>query len=117
MMKAAENGMLIMVHAENGDVVDDLVHKYLREGKTDPIYHAYSRPAAVEGEATGRAIALAGVAGCPLYVVNMTFQESIQQLCLGLDRGLPVRGEPCVENLFLPTDCVAKPGYGGDKLL
>src|SRR6266849_2724604 len=87
---AAENGMLIMVHAENGDVVDDLIHKYLAEGKTDPIYHAYSRPPAVEGEATGRAIALAGLANCPLYVVHMTCDDSIEQMRLGRARGLPV---------------------------
>ncbi|MEP7284234.1 MAG: dihydropyrimidinase [Chloroflexota bacterium] len=117
MMTAAENGMLIMVHAENGDVVDDLIHKYLNEGKTDPIYHAYSRPAAVEGEATGRAIALAGVAGCPLYVVHMTCEDSIQQLRLGRAKSLPVMGETCVQYLFLTEDDLAKPGYEGSKFV
>lgn len=117
MLKAAENGMLIMVHAENGDVVADLTDKLLAEGKTDPVYHAHSRPSAVEGEATGRAIALAGVAGCPLYVVHMTCEESIQQLRLGRDRGLPVMGETCVQYLFLTVDDLAKPNYEGSKFV
>lgn len=117
MMTAAEHGMLIMVHAENGDVIDDLVHKYLANGQTDPIYHAYSRPSAVEGEATGRAVALAGVAGCPLYVVHMTCEEAIQQLRLGRARSLPVMGETCVQYLFLTEDDLARPGYEGAKFV
>jgi dihydropyrimidinase len=117
MMTAAENGMMIMVHAENGDVVDDLIHKYLGEGKTDPIYHAYSRPSAVEGEATGRAVALAGVAGCPLYVVHMTCEEAVQQLRFGRERGLPVQGETCVQYMFLTEDDLKKPNYEGAKFV
>ena len=117
MMTAAEHGMLIMVHAENGDVIDDLVHKYLANGQTDPIYHAYSRPSAVEGEATGRAVALAGVAGCPLYVVHMTCEEAIQQLRLGRARSLPVMGETCVQYLFLTEDDLARSGYEGAKFV
>jgi len=117
MMKAAEAGMLIMVHAENGDVVDDLIQKYLREGKTDPIYHAYSRPAAVEGEATGRAVALAGIAGCPLYVVHMTCEEAVDQLRLGRARGLPVMGETCIQYMFLTTKDLERPNYEGSKFV
>jgi len=117
MMKAAENGMLVMVHAENGDVVYDLTNKLLAEGKTEPYYHAISRPSAVEGEATGRAIALAGVAGCPLYVVHMTCDEAITQLRLGRQRQLPVMGETCVQYLFLTADDLKKPNYEGAKYI
>ena len=117
MMTAAEHGMLIMVHAENGDVIADLTDKMLAEGKTDPIYHGLSRPAALEGEATGRAIALAGVAGCPLYVVHMTCDESISQLRLGRERHLPVMGETCVQYLFTTIDDLARPGYEGAKFV
>ncbi len=117
MLTATAHGMIVMVHAENGDVVDDLVHKYLSEGKTDPIYHAYSRPSAVEGEATGRAVALAGVAKCPLYVVHMTCQEAIDQLRLGRARGLPVMGETCVQYLFLTENDLKRPNYEGAKFV
>jgi dihydropyrimidinase len=117
MMTAAEHGMLVMVHAENGDVVADLIAKYLNEGKCDPIYHAYSRPPAVEGEATGRAVALAGIAGCPLYVVHMTCEEAVDQLRMGRARGLPVMGETCVQYLFLTVKDLMKPGNEGAKFV
>ena len=61
---AAETGALVMVHAENGDAIDVLVKKALAEGKTEPSYHALTRPPETEGEATNRAIQLARVAGC-----------------------------------------------------
>jgi dihydropyrimidinase len=117
MMTAAENGMIVMVHAENGDVVADLIAKYLDEGKTDPYYHALSRPSAVEGEATGRAVALAGVAGCPLYVVHMTCEEAVAQLRMGRARGLPVMGETCVQYMFATVDDLKRPNYEGSKFV
>jgi dihydropyrimidinase len=80
---AAENGMLIMVHAENGDVIFERRAKLLAEGKTEPKYHAVAQPALAEAEATGRAVALAGIAGAPLYVVHMTCEEAVEQLALG----------------------------------
>src|SRR3977135_2102614 len=62
---AAETGALVMVHAENGDAIDVLVKQALAEGKTEPKYHALTRPPETEGEATNRAIQLARVAGSP----------------------------------------------------
>ncbi len=117
MMTAAENGMLIMVHAENGDAIDDLTKRLLSEGKTAPKYHATSRPALLEGEATGRAIALAGVANAPLYVVHMTCEESIQQLRFGREKELPVMGETCVQYLFLTENDLDRPGNEGSKFV
>lgn len=117
MMKAAEHGMLIMVHAENGDVIAELVPKLLAEGKTDPYYHAVAHPALIEGEATGRAIALAGVAGAPLYVVHMTCQEAIEQLTLGRAKNLPVMGETCTQYMFIFEDDLAHPDFEGAKFV
>ncbi|CDN41392.1 hypothetical protein BN871_AF_00480 [Paenibacillus sp. P22] len=62
---AREEGALVMVHAENGDVIDFLVEQALARGDTDPIHHALTRPPELEGEATGRAAELAGLAGAP----------------------------------------------------
>jgi len=117
MLTAADNGQIIMVHAENGDAIDDLTAKYLAAGKTAPKYHAETRPALLEGEATGRAIALAGVAKSPLYVVHMTCDESISQLRLGRERGLPVMGETCVQYMFLTAKDLDRPGNEGAKFV
>ena len=63
MQNAGESGAMIMMHAENGIAIDVLVAQALARGETDPKYHAFTRPAELEGEATNRAIQLAKVAG------------------------------------------------------
>ena len=115
MMQAAEHGMLIMVHAENGDVIAELTKKLLNEGKTEPQYHAVAHPAMAEAEATGRAVALAGITGAPLYVVHMTCEEAVEQLALGRAKGFPVMGETCTQYMFVFEDDLAKPDYEGAK--
>lgn len=115
MIKAAEHGLLTMVHAENGDVIAELTAAALAKGQTSPIYHAKTRPAIVEGEATNRAVALAGVADAPLYVVHMTCVEALQALALGRARGFPVMGETCTQYMFIFEDDLGKPGFEGAK--
>src|SRR5213595_2742399 len=75
---ASKSGALVMVHAENGDVVDVLVREALAAGNTAPLYHALTRPPEAEGEATNRAIQLAHLAGAPLYVVHVTCHEAVE---------------------------------------
>ena len=77
---ASETGAIVMVHAENGDAIDVLVKKAVAEGKTEPIWHAWTRPPITEGEATNRAIQLAHLAGCPLYVVHVSCKEAIDPI-------------------------------------
>src|SRR6266566_10085674 len=72
MQVAAKTGALVMVHAENGDAIHVLVEQALAEGKTEPKYHALTRPPETEGEATNRAIQLSRIAGSPLYVVHVS---------------------------------------------
>lgn len=115
MVRAGEQGMLTMVHAENGDVIAELIAAALARGETAPIYHAKTRPSIVEGEATGRAVALAGVAGAPLYVVHMTCVEALEQLALGRSRGFPVMGETCTQYMFIFEEDLGKPGFEGAK--
>jgi dihydropyrimidinase len=117
LMKAAEAGMLTMVHAENGDVIDVLVKSALAKGHVDPKYHGLTRPEWCETEATGRAIMLAGVAGAPLYVVHMTCEGSLDMLRYGRDKGFKVMGETCVQYLFFTLDNLAAPGYEGAKFV
>lgn len=104
LIKAAEAGMLTLIHAENGDVIDILVKQAVSGGKLSPEWHAHTRPRWTEAEATLRAVALAGMAGAPLYVVHMTCPEAVDQLSYGRTRGLPVMGETCVHYLFFTMD-------------
>ena len=116
MRVAAEHGMIVMVHAENGDVEAALTPALLADGNTDPKYHAASRPPEIEGEATNRAVVMSGLTGCPLYVVHMTCEPSIAALRRGRALGYPVMGETCVQYFFLTVDDhMALPGFEGAK--
>src|SRR3954464_12902321 len=77
MQVAADTGALVMVHAEHGDAIDVLVREALERGETAPKYHALPPPPETEGEATNRAIQLARVARCKLYVVHVSCAESV----------------------------------------
>ncbi len=94
-------GGLVCVHAENGDVIEVLREQMLGAGLYGPQYHALSRPAELEGEATFRAITLAHLARCPLYVVHMSSAASLRALQLGRQMGAVVYGETCPQYLVL----------------
>ena len=115
MQKAAENGATIMMHAENGIVIDVLREQAIKRGETDPIYHAITRPPITEAEATHRAIAYAELAGCPLYVVHMSADEAVAEVALARDRGLNVFGETCPQYLYLDWSNLGEPDFEGAK--
>ena len=58
MQQAARSGATVMMHAENGIAIDQLVAQALASGRTDPVEHGLTRPPELEGEATSRAIAM-----------------------------------------------------------
>lgn len=115
MQRAADNGGLIMMHAENGIAIDVLVEQALARGETDPRFHGEVRKALLEAEATHRAIKLAQVAGAPLYVVHVSATEAVAELTRARDEGLNVFGETCPQYLFLSTDNLAEPDFEGAK--
>ncbi|MEU5513386.1 dihydropyrimidinase [Streptomyces griseoaurantiacus] len=115
MQRAAGNGGLIMMHAENGIAIDVLVGQALARGDTDPRFHGEVRRALLEAEATHRAVRLAQVAGAPLYVVHVSAREALAELARARDEGLPVFGETCPQYLFLSTDNLAEPDFEGAK--
>ncbi len=115
MQKAAENGGTIMMHAENGMVIDVLREQAIARGETDPIYHSITRPPITEAEATHRVIAYAELAGCPLYVVHMSVKEAVAEVALARDRGSNVFGETCPQYLFLGWNNLREPDFEGAK--
>lgn len=112
---AKELGGLVMVHAENGDVVDHLIKKALAAGNTDPIYHALTRPPEVEGEATGRAAQLTGLADSQLYVVHVSCAEAANKIAEARKKGYNVWGETCPQYLVLDQSYLEKPNFEGAK--
>jgi dihydropyrimidinase len=112
---AKETGALAMIHGENGEVIDLLVRRAVEEGNLEPPWHARTRPAELEGEATNRAIQIAHVAGCPLYVVHVTCEESVDAIARARAKGWPVWGETCTQYFFIDDTYLERPSFEGAK--
>jgi dihydropyrimidinase len=115
LIKARELGALIMVHAENGDVLNYLISKHVAEGKKEPIWHALSHPPEAEAEAAGRAIILAGLAGAPIYIVHLSAAEALEKVKEARHKGQPAFAETCPQYLFFNTDHYELPDFEGAK--
>jgi dihydropyrimidinase len=115
--QTAKNGALICMHAENGSVIDVLIARALAEGKTAPIYHALTRPPLAEAEAVHRAIAMAEIAGVPVYIVHLTSEHALNQVREARDRGVPAFAETCPQYLLLSIDELARPNFEGAKFV
>src|SRR5215470_14897123 len=104
MLRAGELGALITMHAEIGLPIDVLVQRALAAGHTAPIYHALTRPEAAEATGTERAIALAEMAGVPVYMVHLSAERALRRVMEARDRGLPAYAETCPQYLFCTED-------------
>jgi dihydropyrimidinase len=114
MQQAAGNGAMIMMHAENGIAIDQLVSQALARGETAPYFHSLTRPWEMEEEATHRAIMLAKVAKAPLYIVHMSAKEAVQSVALARDMGANVFGETCPQYLYFSLEeHLMRPGFEG----
>jgi len=113
METAKSLGALVTVHAEHGEAVVALQKKFMREGKTHPRYHAQSRPAPIEGEATNRAIMLARMMGEPIYIVHLTCKEALSAVAEARSRGQVVMAETCPQYLLLDDSVYEKPEFEG----
>jgi dihydroorotase-like cyclic amidohydrolase len=113
--QTAKNGALICMHAENGSVIDVIVARALAEGKTAPIYHALTRPPRAEAEAVHRAIAMAEIAGAPVYIVHLSSEDALNEVREARDRGVPAFAETCPQYLLLSIEELERPNFEGAK--
>ena len=109
MSAAGERGGLVCMHAENGIVINEIIKKFLAEGRTAPKYHALTRPTIAEAEGVHRAIAIAEMAETPVYIVHLSCTDALNQVRAARDRGIPAFAETCPQYLFLSID-----DYGED---
>jgi dihydropyrimidinase len=117
MQQASRTGATIMMHAENGIAIDQLVAQALAAGRTDPVHHGLTRPPELEGEATSRAITLAKVADCPLYIVHLSAAQALAAVAAARDAGQNVFAETCPQYLYLSLDDLARPDFEGAKFV
>jgi dihydropyrimidinase len=116
MRRAADLGVMVMMHAENGIAIDVLRAEALARGDTDPIHHLLTRPASLEAEAVHRMVTLAEVAGCALTIVHISSADALDAAVAGRDRGLPVFTETCPQYLWLAVEDVPD-GVDGARLV
>ncbi len=115
MRRTTQNGGLVCLHAENGLMIDLLVQEAIAAGDILPIHHALTRPSAAESEAVGRAIALARLAGAPVYIVHLSAADALEQIAQASAEGLPVFAETCPQYLLLSIADLDRPDFEGAK--
>ncbi|MBA2512333.1 MAG: dihydropyrimidinase [Rubrobacteraceae bacterium] len=108
-------GVLVLVHAENGDAIAKLQEQALARGDTAPKFHALTRPEAVEAEATNRAIRLAEVAEAPILVVHVSCAPALEAIHLAHERGQTVYAETCPQYFAFEYEDLARSGFEGAK--
>ncbi len=113
----AQVGGLALVHAENDAAISALRAEAVARGDRAPRFHALTRPAATEAEAIERAVTLAGVAGCRLYVVHVSTRPGAEAVARARVRGQAVTGETCPQYLLLTEDELSRPGFEGAKFV
>jgi dihydropyrimidinase len=116
MQQTKKNGGLIMMHAENGPVIDILAAEQIGAGVTDPIGHGLARDSRLEGEATSRLIRLAEVAGVPVYFVHLSAKEALDAVMAARNRGAMTWAETCPQYLYLSIDDLGD-GFEGAKFV
>lgn len=114
MSAAGQRGGLICMHAENGIVINEIIKRFLADGRTAPKYHALTRPTIAEAEGVHRAIAIAEMAESPVYIVHLSCTDALNQVRQARDRGIPAFAETCPQYLFHSIDDYGD-GWDGAK--
>jgi dihydropyrimidinase len=117
LLQTRREGGLVMIHAENGAAIEVLIAESLRRGDTAPKFHALTRPPRAEGEAAGRAIALAEMAGAPVFIVHLSCAEALEAVRAGRERGVAVFAETCPQYLCLSDAEYERAGFEAAKFV
>jgi dihydropyrimidinase len=114
---ARRTGALVTVHCENYEAIRWRAAALLADGKTEPKYHAWSRPSVVEREAAHRAIALAEMVDQPIQIFHVSCPEVADEIARARARGIKVWGETCPQYFVLSADHMDRPGFEGAKFM
>jgi len=115
--QARELEALVMIHAENFECLTWLTERLEAAGKTEPKYHATSRPGVVEREATHRAIALAEIADVPILIVHVSSEDAANEIRRARAKGVNILAETCPQYLMLTADDLDLPDFEGAKAM
>lgn len=113
--QAGLDGTRICMHAENGIVIDEIIKEAVADGKVEPKWHALTRPTRMEAEGVYRSIAIAEVAGVPLYIVHLSSHDALEEVKRGRARGVDVVAETCPQYLLLDRSWYERENFEGAK--
>jgi len=114
---AKKEGVIVNVHAENGDMLDHCTRTMLAAGRRDPRYYAQSRPALAEAEATRRAIDYAALVDAEVYIVHLSCADALEAVSAARKRGLRVWAETRPIYLALTEERYAVGGTEAAKVV
>lgn len=112
---ARNHGALVMVHAENNDMIRWIARRLVERNLTAPKYHAVAHHPLAETEATNRIVSLASLADVPILIVHVSGVEAVRVIHSSQAVGAPVYAETCPQYLFLTTEDIDLPGTEGAK--
>ncbi|HEX8524009.1 MAG TPA: dihydropyrimidinase [Tepidisphaeraceae bacterium] len=115
MKSAGELGGMTLVHAENGEAIEEKIRILVSEGKTEPKYHAVSRPPVMQADGVARAVKVAAFAKSPVFIVHVSCESAMQEIVRSRDEGNPAYGETCTQYLFLDESLYDQPNFEGAK--
>ena len=114
---ARRNQALVTVHCENYEAINWRTEALLKDGRTEPKYHSWSRPPVVEREATHRAIALAELVDQPIQVFHVSCSEVAAEIARAKAANLKVWAETCPQYFVLTASDMDRPGFEGAKYM
>ncbi|MEM0349485.1 MAG: dihydropyrimidinase [Candidatus Caldarchaeum sp.] len=109
MKLCGEKNVLVMVHAENEHLINTFVEEFVSQGKTEPIYHSWSRPDFVEAEAVNRVAFLSGLTGAEILIVHVSSAMGLDAILEARQKGVKIHGETCPHYLMFTEDVYLKP--------
>jgi len=115
MKSAGELGGLTLVHAENGEAIEEKIRLLVADGKTAPKYHALSRPPIMQADGVARACKVAEFAKAPVFIVHVSCESAMNEIIRSRDAGNPAYGETCTQYLFLDDSEYERPNFEGAK--
>jgi dihydropyrimidinase len=115
MKNAGELGGLTLVHAENGEAIEEMIKIFVAAGKKEPKYHAQSRPPVMQADGVARAVKVAEFAKAPVFIVHVSCESAMMEIVRSRDAGNPAYGETCTQYLFLDETAYDKPNFEGAK--
>jgi dihydropyrimidinase len=113
MGRAAELDGVVVVHAEDGVLIEELIKRAQRARATEPIDHALTRPSSGEARAAEKVLAMAEQTGCPVVIAHISACQAAQAVAEARKRGVRAHGETCPHYLWLEQSRLREPGLQG----